>query len=79
MKTGHGVIQGYNGQTMKVITTYIEEKYITADKTDTDAYIPDQNFRKRGIRFKTKRRHIPHNQDPFVQDNFSYSFVMHFY
>ena len=122
MKTGHGVIQGYNGQALvddkhQLIVSakafgkgqdssllkpmleetaknfkdigkpdnYIEEKCViadtgyfseenltAADETNIDAYIPDQNFRKRDIRFTTKRRHVPHNQDSLVRDNFTY-------
>jgi hypothetical protein len=34
--------------------------------------IPDQNFRKRDVRFETKRRHVPHNEDSFIHDDFSY-------
>jgi hypothetical protein len=122
MKTGHGVIQGYNGvamvddkhqfivaakafgkgpetsllKPMLEETTenfkgigkqdnYIEEKCIIADtgyfseenlttaaKNNINAFIPDQNFRKRDIRFDTKRRHVPHPDDSFVHDDFSY-------
>lgn len=122
MKTGHGVIQGYNGvamvddkhqfivaakafgkgsetsllKPMLEETTenfkgigkqdnYIEEKCVigdtgyfseenltAADEKNIDAFIPDQNFRKRDIRFETKRRHVPNHDDSFVHDDFSY-------
>jgi hypothetical protein len=122
MKTGHGVIQGYNGQAMvdekhqfivaeeafgkgqdssllkpmleetaenyKSIgksDDYIENKCVIADtgyfsednltaarENKIDAFIPDQNFRKRDVRFGTKRRHVPHGEDSFVHDDFSY-------
>jgi transposase len=122
MKTGHGVIQGYNGQAVvdekhqfivaaeafgkgqdssllkpmleetaenyKSIgksDDYIENKCVIADtgyfsednltaaqENRIDAFIPDQNFRKRDVRFETKRRHVPHSEDSFVHDDFSY-------
>jgi transposase len=122
MKTGHGVIQGYNGQAVvddkhQLIVAaeafgkgqdssllkpmleetaenykdigksddYIENKCVIADtgyfseenltaaqENKIDAFIPDQNFRKRDVRFETKGRHVPHNKDSLVRDNFSY-------
>ena len=122
MKTGHGVIQGYNGQAvvdekhqfivaakafgkgqdsslLKPMLKETEENYKSIGKSDNyienkcviadtgyfsednltaaqeyniDAFIPDQNFRKRDIRFETKRRHVPHHDDSFVHDDFSY-------
>jgi len=122
MKTGHGVIQGYNGQAVvdekhqfivaaqafgkgqdssllkpmleetaenyKSIgksDNYIENKCVIADtgyfsednltaaqEKNVDAFIPDQNFRKRDVRFETKRRHVPHSEDSFFHDDFTY-------
>ncbi len=122
MKTGHGVIQGYNGQAVvdekhqfivaaqafgkgqdssllkpmleetaenyKSIgksDNYIQNKCVIADtgyfsednltaaqEKNVDAFIPDQNFRKRDVRFETKRRHVPHSEDSFFHDDFTY-------
>ncbi len=122
MKTGHGVIQGYNGQAMvdekhQVIVaaqafgkgqdhsllepmleetaqnmvalgkedSFIEGKTFIADtgyfseenlqvveNKKIDAYIPDQNFRKRDVRFETKRRHVPESDKKLFRDQFVY-------
>lgn len=122
MKTGHGVIQGYNGQAMvdekhQIVVSakafgkgqdhsllepmlketvenlsaigkpesHVEGKTIIADtgyfseenlnaaiEKKIDAYIPDQNFRKRDTRFETKRSHVPGNGDKVFRDEFSY-------
>lgn len=120
MKTGHGVIQGYNGQAMvdekhQLIVaaqafgkgqdhsllepmldetahtmaslgkgdSFIEGKTFIADtgyfsvenlevvqQKKINAYIPDQNFRKRDIRFENKRRHVPNSDKKIFRDQF---------
>lgn len=122
MQTGHGVIQGYNGQAfvddkhqvivgaevfgtgpdndllkpmigrvldnMKSIgkdEDYFAGKILTADtgyfsennlkeasEKKLDAYIPDQQFRKRDIRFKDKDDHNPKKKDKYVKEDFKY-------
>ena len=121
-KTGHGFIQGYNGQAIvdekhqiivasqafgkgqdhsllepMIVETahnmtalgkgdnYIEGKTFIADtgyfseenltiveNKKVDAYIPDQNFRKRDIRFETKRSHVPDSDKKLFRDQFVY-------
>ena len=54
-------------------TGYFSEDNLTAaGEKKIDAFIPDQNFRKRDVRFETKQRHVPHSEDSFVHDDFSY-------
>jgi transposase len=122
MKTGHGVIQGYNGQALvddkhQIIVSaeafgqgsdndllepildkalenmkelgetddffkdktviadtgyFSEENLKSAKDKEIDAYIPDQYFRKRDIRFDTKDRHNPDKQDKISRDDFKY-------
>ena len=123
MKTGHGVIQGYNGQAMvderyqmivsaqafgkgqdhtlleamidetagnyKLLgkgDSFIKGKTIIADtgyfslenlsaaeKLSLDAYIPDQYFRKRDIRFSEKKRFVRRKKGKFSRDDFKYN------
>jgi transposase len=122
IQTGHGVIQGYNGQafvddkhqiivgaevfgtgpdndllepmievTEKNMTSigksadYFDGKTIAADTgyfseanlkaasdKKIDAYIPDQQFRKRDIRFKDKDKHNPKKNDKFIKEDFKF-------
>ena len=122
IQTGHGVIQGYNGQALvddkhqvivgaeafgtgpdndllepmieaaeKNMTSigknydYFEGKTIAADTgyfseanlkaaydKKIDAYIPDQQFRKRDIRFKDKDKHNPKKNDKFIKEDFKF-------
>ena len=43
-----------------------------AAEHEIDSYIPDQYFRKRDIRFKTKERHLPHKKTKFRREEFIY-------
>ena len=122
MQTGHGVVQGYNGQALvddkhqviigaEVFGTgpdndllepmldntlcnmkslgkaenYFEGKTFLADTgyfsennlkeasdKKIDAYIPDQQFRKRDVRFKDKDKYNPKKNDKFGKEDFIY-------
>jgi transposase len=61
------------GKTVIADTGYFSEDNLrTASEKGLDAYIPDQQFRKRDVRFKTKSRHNPDKSDKFVRDDFKY-------
>ena len=54
-------------------TGYFSEENLTiVHNKKIDAYIPDQNFRKRDIRFETKRRHVPNSDQVIFRDQFEY-------
>ncbi len=122
MKTGHGTIQGYNGQALvddkhQIIVSaealgqgsdsdllvpilgqaiknykklgesknFFKDKKVIADtgyffennlasesEMKLDAYIPDQYFRKRDIRFKDKNRFNPDKKKGFKREDFTY-------
>jgi transposase len=122
MKTGHGVIQGYNGQalvddkhqlivsaqafgkgqdhtllepmleateeafkelgkgdnflagkTVIADTGYFSQDNLeAADKRSIDLYVPDQNFRKRDIRFADKKRHVKGRKGKICREDFVY-------
>jgi transposase len=61
------------GKTIIADTGYFsEENLIVADEQNIDAYIPDQNFRKRDPRFETKRPHVPESKNKVFRDDFIY-------
>ena len=51
---------------------FSEENLDAADERSIDAFIPDQNFRKRDIRFVSKKRHVPGRLDKICRDDFVY-------
>jgi len=61
------------GKTIIADTGYFsEENLAAADEKKVDAYIPDQNFRKRDIRFESKRRHVPGSDEKVFREDFTY-------
>lgn len=69
---------GYNenfleGKTVTADTGYFSDfnlKYASDKKLN--AYIPDQNYRKRDVRFETKERHDPDRGKRFKREDFKY-------
>ncbi len=51
---------------------FSEENFNKASEMQIDAYIPDQNFRKRDIRFESKSRHDPDYNKTFKREDFVY-------
>jgi transposase len=54
-------------------TGYFSESNLKSAKNkQIDAYLPDQNFRKRDVRFETKERHNPDKSERISRDDFKY-------
>jgi transposase len=63
----------FEGKTVIADTGYFSESNLKkASEEKLDAYIPDQQFRKRDERFSTKGRHDKNKSDRFDRDDFKY-------
>ena len=50
----------YRGKILTADSNYYSERnLLAAEAAQVDAYIPDTHFRKRDVRFRTRRRHLP--------------------